>query len=121
MANDLTMIPISYHQHMPTSPGQLLREARTRAGLTQRALARRARTSQSVIARIEGGVTSPSWKTLTRLLTAAGFDLHAQLDTRPTAGSHMLRDVARILSLTPEQRLDEVKNLNRFIYAARRA
>ncbi|HME68625.1 MAG TPA: helix-turn-helix transcriptional regulator [Myxococcota bacterium] len=41
-------------------PGGLLREARVRAGLTQRDLAWRARTSQSVVARIEQGRSDPS-------------------------------------------------------------
>ena len=37
------------------SAAKLLREARSRAGLSQRALARRAGTTQSVVARIEAG------------------------------------------------------------------
>lgn len=98
----------------------LLREARTRAGLTQRELAKRARTAQSVIARIERGQSDPSWETLTRLIAAAGFDLHGQLTLRSTPDSHMLQDVARILSLTPEERLSEVRNVNTFLTAARR-
>jgi len=57
----------------------ILRDARLRAGLTQRELARRARTAQSVVARIELGEASPTWHTLTRLLAAAGFDLDARL------------------------------------------
>ncbi len=105
---------------MHAASAELLRRARTRARLTQRELARRARTAQSVIARIERGLTSPSWDTLARLLAAAGFELHAELDLRPTARSHMLADVARILRLSPEQRLDEIKNVNRFVTAARR-
>ncbi len=105
---------------MRTTPANLLRRARTTAGLTQRQLARRARTAQSVIARIERGLTSPSWDTLSRLLAAAGFELRTELDLRPTARSHMLDDVARLLRLSPEQRLDEIKNVNRFVNAARR-
>ena len=100
-----------------TSPAQLLVSAREAAGLTQRALARRARTSQSVIARIESGRSSPSWDTLTHLLNRAGFDLHAGLTRR--APSHMLKDVARILSLAPEERLLELRNAARFLAAAR--
>jgi transcriptional regulator with XRE-family HTH domain len=98
----------------------LLREARTRAGLTQRELAKRARTAQSVIARIERGQSDPSWETLTRLLDAAGFSLHSELTLSSTRDSHMLQDVARILSLTPEERLAEVRNVNTFLAAARR-
>ena len=57
--------------------GTLLRRARARAALSQRELARRAGTAQSVVARIERGQTSPTWATLQRLLGAAGFELRA--------------------------------------------
>ena len=103
-----------------TTPATLLRQARTRAGLSQRALARRAGTAQSVIARIESGQTSPTWDTLARLLEAADLDIHAQLEPRVVVGSHMLDDVPRILRMTPEQRLEEVKNLSEFLHQARR-
>lgn len=99
------------------APGSLLLSARKAAGLTQRGLAQRARTSQSVIARIESGASSPSWDTLKHLLNRAGFDLHASLATR--ARSHMLKDVARILSLSPEERLLELRNAASFFAAAR--
>ena len=105
---------------MQSDAAALVRHARRRAGLTQRDLARRARTAQSVVARIERGLTSPSWRTLSRLLAAAGFELRADLGLRPTPRSHMLADVARILQLSPQQRLDEVRNLSRFVAAARR-
>jgi len=104
---------------MPTA-ATLLRQARTRAGLSQRALARQAGTSQSVIARIEAGLTSPTWDTLERLLEAVGFEVSAQVEPRVVVGSHMLDDVPRILLMTPEQRLDEVKNLTEFLHQARR-
>ncbi len=98
----------------------LLRQARTRAGLSQRALARRANTAQSVIARIEGGQTSPSWDTLERLLTAANYEMVAHTEPRVVVGSHMLDDVPRILAMTPEQRLEEVQNLSEFLHHVRR-
>jgi transcriptional regulator with XRE-family HTH domain len=100
------------------SASTLLREARSRAGLSQRALAKKAGTSQSVIARIEAGLTSPTWDTLERLLEAANFAVSAQLESR-VVGSHMLHEVAHVLSLTPEQRLEGVKNLSRFFAEAR--
>jgi len=103
-----------------TTAASLLRQARTRAGLSQRGLARRARTAQSVIARIEKGQTSPTWETLERLLAAANLDIHAQLEPRVVVGSHMLNEVPRILRMTPEQRLEEVKNLSEFLANARR-
>jgi transcriptional regulator with XRE-family HTH domain len=106
---------------MTSLPGTLLHAARARAGLSQRRLAQRAGTTQSVVARIELGETSPTWQTLTRLLAAAGFELDTRISVRPVAGSHMLDDVARILSLTPEERLREVANASRFASAVRRA
>jgi transcriptional regulator with XRE-family HTH domain len=103
-----------------TTAATLLRQARTRAGLSQRALARRAGTAQSVIARIESGQTSPTWETLERLLDAANVDLNAQLEPRVVVGSHMLDEVAGILRMTPEQRLQEVKNVSEFLHRVRR-
>jgi transcriptional regulator with XRE-family HTH domain len=106
---------------MPSNdPGSLLREARARAGLSQRALARLARTAQSVVARIESGDTSPSFETLRSLLAGAGFDLHVELEPAITGRSHMLDDVPRILNLTPEQRLVELRNAARLAAGARR-
>jgi len=100
-------------------PSRLLQAARERAGLTQRDLARKAHTSQSVVARIELGETSPSWSTLARLLKAAGFKLSAGL-RRMSVDPQLLDDVPRILALTPEQRLREVAQVSRFLSAARR-
>ena len=101
-------------------PGDLVREARTRARLSQRELARRSATAQSLIARIERGQTSPRADTLARVLAAAGYDLRAELWPAPPAWTHMLEDVARILRLTPEDRLREVGNVARFVARARR-
>ena len=104
-----------------TTAAALLREARMRAGLSQRGLAKKAGTAQSVIARIERGQTSPTLETLERLLAAAGVELHASLAVKERdVRSHMLDDVPRILRLTPEQRLEELKNYSRFLYEARR-
>ena len=105
---------------MDSRPAALLKEARTRAGLSQRALAGRAKTAQSVVARIELGITDPSSGTLATLLAAAGFELIARLEPAANVDTHMLEDVERILSLTPEERLREVANLSRFEAAAKR-
>lgn len=104
-----------------SSPGDLVRTARTRAGITQRELARRAGTAQSVVARIEQGATSPTWETLTRLLAAAGFEIDARLELSAASASHMLADVSRILRLTPEERLLELRNVSRLVGEARRS
>ena len=50
-------------------------EARTKAGLTQAQLAKRMKTTQSVIARLEGGRVHPSTPTLERLAKATGSRL----------------------------------------------
>ena len=100
--------------------GRLLRDARGRAGLSQRQLAQRSGTAQSVVSRIETGRTDPSTATLQALLAAAGYRLRAELEPLPVADTHMLEDVARILRLTPTERLLEVRNVARFAHAARR-
>lgn len=63
---------------------ELIAWARKSAGLTQEALARRAGTSQSVVARYETGASSSTVRTLRRLLRAAGHDL--ELAAEPLAG-----------------------------------
>jgi ribosome-binding protein aMBF1 (putative translation factor) len=54
---------------------RILIEARTKAGLTQAQLAKRMKTTQSVIARLEGGRVHPSTATLERLAKATGSRL----------------------------------------------
>ena len=49
--------------------------ARTAAGLTQEQLAERMRTSQSAIARLEGGRSKPSTSTLAKIAEATGTRL----------------------------------------------
>ena len=53
----------------------LLREARLRAGLTQKELARRIGRPQSQIARWESGHVEPSLETLQKVIRASGFEL----------------------------------------------
>ncbi len=50
-------------------------EARTRAGLTQAQLARRMKTTQSVVARLESGRVRPSTRTLEKVARATGTRL----------------------------------------------
>lgn len=54
--------------------------ARQRAGLSQVELARRMRTTQSTIARLERGGRSPNIKTLRNLAEATGSRLVVRLD-----------------------------------------
>ena len=107
----------------------LVREARTRAGLSQRQLAERARTTQSVVGRIEANLGNPSIETIARLLAAAGFELHAEL--RPRSPEDALidsykRDIDRTLlrenlRKSPEQRVRALQALARLADEARRA
>lgn len=53
--------------------------ARTEAGLTQEALAERMGTTQSAIARLEGGRVSPSVETLRRYAKAVGKRLRVEM------------------------------------------
>jgi len=106
---------------MEATAAPILREARSRSGMSQRALAASARTAQSVVARIELGSTSPTLDTLVRLVEAAGFDLDVRLLPRASVDFTVLDDVPRIRSLSPEDRLREVGNVNRFVTEARRA
>ncbi len=99
---------------------ELLKSARTQAGMTQRDLAKRARTAQSVVARVELGETNPSLRTLNRLVKAAGFNISAELEAIPTLDPTLMDDVPRILRMSPEERLREVAQVSRFIAAARR-
>src|SRR5262245_50247524 len=58
---------------------ELIREARRRAGLTQAELAARVGTTQSAIARLEAGRSSPSLRRLTVLVDACGLELRVRL------------------------------------------
>jgi len=49
-----------------------IRRAREAAGLSKRELARRAGTSPAAIVSYESGRRDPSWRTLQRILSAAG-------------------------------------------------
>jgi ribosome-binding protein aMBF1 (putative translation factor) len=54
--------------------------ARTKAGLTQAQLAERMHTTQAVIARLEGGQTKPTTRTLERFAHATGMRLRISFE-----------------------------------------
>jgi transcriptional regulator with XRE-family HTH domain len=85
------------------SPQELLLEARRIAGLSQRALAQRAGTSQPAVARYERGTATPSWETMQRLVAACGRRL--RLVAEPAVDPHDVDLAVGMLKLTPEQRL----------------
>ena len=58
-------------------------EARSEAGLSQAQVARRMKTSQSFVARIESGRVRPSTKTLKRFAKATGTRLKITFEQAP--------------------------------------
>lgn len=84
--------------------GALVREARRRAGLTQSELAARAGTTQSAVARVESGRTSPSYDMVMRLVGLCGFtpDIHLE----PDDAQHDLSLATPLLRMDPQQRAD---------------
>ncbi len=64
---------------MTTWAGNLIKLARHDSGLSQRELARAAKTSQAAVAAYESGRRSPTLETLARIVRAAGRDLRIQV------------------------------------------
>jgi len=90
-------------------------------GWTQSRAARELGVSQPRVSTLVKG----SWREFSAdmlLVLAARAGLQPTLSLTPPAQrtSHMLDDVARILSLTPEDRLRELANVDRFFASARR-
>lgn len=98
---------------------RFLRQARRRAGLTQRQLAERAKVPQSQVARIESGATVPRVDTLDRLLEVCGEGLEAL----PRPGIGVDRTMyPEAFALKPRERLQraasDAARLDRFLRAA---
>lgn len=94
----------------------ILREARARARLSQRALAQRAGIAQSEIARIEAGRQEPAYRTLERLVRAAGFDLKVDLVPHD---DHDERLIEAMLDLSVDERLDSLERHAELLASAR--
>jgi hypothetical protein len=84
---------------------ELIRRLRQAQHLTQAELAKRARTSQAMIARYEAGSANPTIRTLERIIGALGHDLTMDARPRPSAalagpmGRRVHRHRQRILDL----------------------
>jgi predicted nucleotidyltransferase/DNA-binding XRE family transcriptional regulator len=65
---------------------EVLRESRTRAGLSQAELGRKAGVTQSVISAYESGARQPSVPMLARLVEATGSDLQLRVMDPPGVG-----------------------------------
>ena len=98
--------------------GALVRELRGFAGLSQAELADRLATTQPVVSRWERGLDVPRVDTLGRIAQACGFE--ADLTFR----RHDDVDQAQIVGMldaTPEQRLEQLENINELLGLAARA
>ncbi|HTH90540.1 helix-turn-helix transcriptional regulator [Mycobacterium sp.] len=95
---------------MSTLGGDLIREARRRAGLTQAELAVLAGTSQSGIARWEAGRTAVSLDDAIRLVRLCGFDLEVMLLPRDDSD---MAQATRLAGLTGQERMDRHARLAR--------
>lgn len=96
--------------------GELIREARRRAGLSQAELADRAGTTQPGIARWESGRTAPSLEDIERLIRLCGFELEVAIvpyDDSDRAQADRLR------ALTPQQRIERHQRFSRQLRAVR--
>jgi predicted transcriptional regulator len=99
----------------------MLRDARRRLRLSQRALARLAGVPQPTVARIESGAVVPRVDTLDRLLAVCG----RTLTSAPIPGAGVDRTGVRaLLRLSPGDRLRlaarEARNLERLLSGATR-
>ena len=100
------------------SGGHLVREARLRAGLTQRQLAVRTGLSQSTIARIESGITQPTLAQVQGLVEACGLELRSWLVPRDDADWSVAQGNLR---LDPDARVRQHQAALRFVRAGREA
>ena len=95
---------------MGTMGGDLIHEARRRAGLTQAELAVLAGTAQSGIARWEAGRTAVSLDDVIRLVRLCGFDLEVMLLPRDESD---IAQATRLAGLTGQERMDRHARLAR--------
>jgi transcriptional regulator with XRE-family HTH domain len=86
------------------TPGQLLKEARRRHGVSQARLAARAGTTQSAISRIESEKVSPTFETLHELLYLLGEDLQLSTAARDTGVDRS--QVRERFRLSPTERVE---------------
>ena len=88
--------------------GVVIREARRRAGLSQRALAERLGTDQSVVGRWEALITSPTFEAVAYACAACGFGLDWVLQPLDADQERVLREQRR---RTPAERVASAVNL----------
>jgi transcriptional regulator with XRE-family HTH domain len=90
--------------------GTVVRQSRRRAGLSQRELAARLGTKQSVVARWESKATSPTVESLSAVAAACGFALEFRLNR---VDADLDRLLTEQLGRTAAERVASVVNLVR--------
>jgi transcriptional regulator with XRE-family HTH domain len=90
--------------------GTVIRQSRRRAGLSQRELAKRLGTKQSVVARWETRATSPTVESVSAVAAACGFALEFRLNL---VDADLDRVLTEQLMRTPAERVASVVNLVR--------
>jgi transcriptional regulator with XRE-family HTH domain len=99
--------------------GDLIREARTEARLSQAALAHTLGTKQSVISRWERGHETPRADTLAAILRACGYE--ADIVIRPRDTGVDRAQIRAMLRRSPADRLREAEAMYDFVRRMRRA
>jgi transcriptional regulator with XRE-family HTH domain len=105
-------------QRLDGNLGELIRDARERARLSQSGLADAIGTTQSAVSRWERGHETPRADTLVEILRACGFE--ADIVARPRDSGVDRAQVRAHLRMTPRQRLRQVETMNAFAKNARR-
>ena len=95
----------------------LVREARSRLGLSQAELALRAGVPKSTVGRIESGARVPSTQMVERLVRAAGLEVVVSL-AEPDPGTDSMFE--RTLRRSPAERLADATRAARFVLRGRR-
>lgn len=102
--------------------GYLILKARAAAGMTQDDLARAVGTSQSMVARWEGGVQVPSVRTLMKVAQATGFRLTLGFrDAARGAGELLALGVVESAGSRPAMRIVRERATPYAVSAAKRA
>ena len=93
--------------------GTLIRQARTRAGLSQVQLAERSGKDRAQVARWERDAVTPSLETLRELLHACGFDLDLSLVPYHGPDAQLEARLGKALERTPQERLQTMLRARR--------
>lgn len=93
--------------------GQLLRDARLRAGISQSQLAIRTGIAPPALSRIENGHESPSFERFSTCLAALGFEPTVELRELGASEADPVH-LAAEAQLTPAQRLESLFEWMRF-------